>query len=201
MRSDEAPTSEEQTTMRNAKIWLFEVISLVSFTAAIVIFAADFAFGFDITWSVFPLASIVFVWLFISAFIALVHVPVVLVAGETILLIGFLLSISLFAGGFQWFNSLGLPIAGLSGFFTAITVLVIRLTRPAALPAIGISLLGIGFLLVGLELVLNNYLGREEPVSWSLVAFACTVSVFFLMLFINKRLKEHHSEFRRIFHI
>lgn len=191
----------DRATLRNAKLWLFEMISLISFTAAIVIFAADFAFGFAVTWSVYPLAVIIFAWLAASALVGLFRFPIGLVIAETILVVGFLLALSVVTGGSEWFLSLALPITALAGVVTGIIIIVARLSRASALQAVGVGFLGVGFFLVGLELVLNNHLDREAPVSWSLVAFACSVSLFFLMLFINKRLREHHSEFRRIFHI
>ena len=37
--------------------------------------------------------------------------------------------------------------------------------------------------------------------TWSLVVIACTLSLFWLILFIKRQLKLHYSEFRKIFHL
>jgi len=198
--SEEAHTPEENRVIQNAKIWGFEMISLVAFTAALVAFASDFAFGFEVTWSLYPIASIAFVWLFTGILIALGHRPVTAVIAETLLAGGFLLALSQIIGSSAWFLSIALPITILVGFIGALVILVAKLLKPSVLQVVAISFLAAGLFLVGLDLILSLHTNAEAPVSWSLVAFACTLSLFFLILFINRRLRDKHSEFRKIFH-
>jgi hypothetical protein len=193
-------SSQEKKILLDAKIWAFEMVSLVAFTAAIVVFASDFAFGFQVTWSVYPLASIAFIWIFVSVAIALARVPVAAVLTETVLTAGFLLALGQMGGSTGWFVTLALPITGLVGIISAIVALIIKSLHPTLLQIVACLFLAAGFFLVGLELILALHFDAEAPVSWSLVAFACTLSLFFLILFIDRRLRERHSEFRKIFH-
>lgn len=197
--ADFAPPREE--TVRNAKWWLFEMTSLAAFTVAIVLFAADFAFGFAITWSVYPLVSIGFVWLAVTGAIPLARRRVFLIGYETAIVAGFLLAISAFSGGSDWFFGLALPITVLLGVVTVAETTIVATVRLARLVVAGTVVLAAGVFVVGLELIITAYVGQPAPVSWSLVAFACTISIFFLTMFINKRLRDQNAEFRRIFHI
>ncbi|MFP4377491.1 MAG: DUF6320 domain-containing protein [Spirochaetales bacterium] len=176
------------------------MISLVAFTAAIVAFASDFAFGFEITWSIYPLASITFVWLFVGILIALANHPVAGVIAETILTGGFLLALSEIVGSSEWFTSIALPITILVGIVGALVILVAKLIKPSILQLVAMTFLATGLFLVGLDVILSVHGQAEAPVSWSLVAFACTLSLFFVILFIDRRLREKHSEFKKIFH-
>ncbi len=190
-----------EQTVRNAKWWLFEMTTLAAFTVAIVLFAADFAFGFAVTWSVYPLMSIGFVWLAVTCAIALARSRVLLIACETATVAGFLLAISAFSGGTDWFFGLALPITVLLGVVTAAETVIVATLRIARLVVAGTVVLSTGVFVVGLELIISAYLELPAPVSWSLVALACTISIFFFTMFINKRLRDHHAEFRRVFHI
>ena len=200
---DGALSSREgnEQTVHNAKIWLFEMVSLAAFTVGIIVFAADFGFGFRVTWSTYPLAGVVFAWLFTTAVIVLTRRRVALIGAETAIVAALLLFISTVSGGTGWFMGLALPITLLLGAIIAITSIIVKLTRLRALAIVATVVLTLGFFLVGLDITLSAHLGSDRPLSWSLVAFTCTLSLFFLILAINKRLREHHSDFRRVFHI
>jgi len=191
----------DSSTLRSAKIWAFEMVSLVAFTAAIIIAAADFAFDFSLSWSLIPLAAIGFIYLAVSAIVALFRYPAALLIAETVAVAGFLLLLDLLLPQTDWFLRLALPITVLVALFSGIAGTTIVKLKLNALQAVAVWFLAAGFFVVGLEFVLNWALRDELLVSWSLIAFACTLSLFFLILFINKRLRERHAEFRRIFHI
>lgn len=188
-------------TVRSAKIWLLQMVSLVAFTAAIIVFAADFAFEFSLSWSQIPLLAIGFVYLATAAIIALVRHPIALLITETAIVAGFLLLLDLLLMQAHWFLTLALPITLLVALLAGGSATAIVRLKLNALQAVAVGLLASGFFVVGLEFVLNYALRGELLVSWSLIAFACTLSLFFLILFINKRLRERHAEFRKIFHI
>ncbi|MFW6288407.1 MAG: DUF6320 domain-containing protein [Spirochaetota bacterium] len=192
---------EDEETVRSAKIWMFEMVSLVAFTAGIIIFAADFASGFELDWSLYPLLGIGFVYLFTSALIGFARTPGILLIVQTAIVAGFLLLLDLLIADGGWFISLALPITVLVAVLTGASSIAISRLGLNALQGVAVVFLASGFGTVGLELIINLARDSETLVGWSLIAFACTLSVFVLVLFINKRLKERHSEFRKIFHL
>jgi len=192
---------ENERTVRSAKIWLFEMVSLVAFTAGIIIFAADIAADFALSWSLYPLLAIGFVYLFTAAIIGFVRVPGLLLVVQTAIVAGFLLLLDLLLPSGAWFLSLALPITILAALLIGASAFVIRRMGLNVLQALAVVFLASGFGVVGLELIINLARAAEMLVSWSLIAFACTLSLFVLILFINKRLKERHAAVRKIFHL
>jgi hypothetical protein len=191
---------EVRETVRGAKIWLFEMVTIVAFTAGMILFATDIASGFQLTWSLTPLAAIGFVYLFTVAIILFIRRPVILLASEALNVALLLLALDVLVGQERWILALGLPITVLVAVLTGVSVAAIVKLRLNALQAVAVVFLAAGICVVGIEFVINRAQG-ELLVSWSLIAFACTLSVFAVLMFINRRLREHHSEFRKIFHL
>lgn len=191
---------EVRETVRSAKIWLFETITIVAFTAGIIVFAADFATGFELSWSLTPLAAIGFVYLFTVAIITFIRRPMILLISETLVIALLLLVLDFLVGEESWFLTLGLPMTVLVAVLTGVTVASIVKLRLNLLQTVGVVFLVSGFCAVGIEFLINRARG-ELLVSWSLIAFACALSVFLVLIFINRRLQERHSEFRKIFHL
>jgi hypothetical protein len=208
-RLDDGPEEEPeelgeeppQQTVSNARFWLWEVVSLLSFVAALVIFASDFAFGFDIAWARYPLSAIAFLWASATVLIGLAKHPVWRLIAQTVVVAGFLFALQFLTESGDWFLPLGLPITVLTGVLGGGAVFAIRRLRLSALPAVAVVILAAGVLVVGIELFIKRFQGSEVLVSWSLVAFACALALFFLILWINKRMRERHSEYRKVFHL
>lgn len=195
----EAEPSEQ--TVRSAKIWLFEMVTLVAFTAAIIVFATDFAYEFTLSWSPIPLLAIGFLYLFVASIIGLARHAVALLAVETLLVAGFLLALDLLLGSERWFLTMALPITLLIALITGVTATVAVKLRLNTLQTVAVVFLATGLFVMGLELVISWSTTGSSIVSWSIIAFACALSLFFLILFINKRLRERHAEYRKIFHV
>lgn len=199
-RPPESLDPEARETVRSAKIWLFEMATIVAFTAGIIVLAADLATGFELSWSLTPLSAIGFVYLFTVAIIAFIRRPVFLLAAETLIVALFLLALNFLVGEERWFLALGLPITLLVASLAGATVGSIVKLRLNPVQTIAVVFLATGFCVVGIEFLINRA-GNELLVSWSMIAFACALSVFALLIFVNKRLQEHHAEFRKIFHL
>ncbi len=181
--------------------WLWEVISLLAVTAAGILFAIDLANGFDVTWSRYPLSAIAFLWVCATSAIALAKRPLALCAALAAAVLAFLLVLELFTTGRPWFLQLAVPLVALAIVVSVGAWAVVSRLRLAPLPAIAVVVLGCGLAAVGVEYLLNRYLPLDRVVSWSLVSLACSISLFFALLLVNKRLKERHSDIRRMFHL
>jgi hypothetical protein len=181
--------------------WLWEVISLLAVTAAGILFAIDLGNGFDVTWSLYPLSAIAFLWICATSAIALAKRPLALCAALAAAVLAFLLVLELLTDGRPWFLQLAVPLVALAIVVGAGAWAVVGRLRLPPLSAIAVVVLGCGLAGVGVEYILNRYLPLDRVVSWSLVSLACSISLFFALLLVNKRLKERHSDIRRMFHL
>ena len=181
--------------------WLWEVISLLALTAAGILFAIDLADGFSVTWSLYPLSAVAFLWVTATSVIFLHGRQVALVAALAGSVLAFLFVLSLMTTGRPWFIRLALPLVVLAAAAGAAIWAAVRRLHLPVLPAIAAAVLGCGVAAVGAEYILNRYLQLAEVVSWSLVALACAISLFLALLLSHRHLKERHADIRRFFHL
>jgi hypothetical protein len=181
--------------------WLWEVISLLALTAAAILVAIDLASKFDVTWSLYPLSAIAFLWICATSAIALARRPLALIAALAAALIAFLLVLELITGGRSWFLPMALPLLVMAIVLSAGAWVIVSRCRLSLLPALAVGVLGCGLAAIGTEYILNRTLRPGTVVSWSLVVLACAISLFLALLLIHKRLTERHSDIRRFFHL
>jgi hypothetical protein len=192
---------ETEVSESSVRRWLWEVISLLALTAAAILFAIDLASGFDMTWSLYPLSAIAFLWICATSAIALAKRPPLLVAVLAAAVVAFLLVLELVSRGRPWFLPLALPLVVMVIVVSAGAWVVVNRLHLSLLPALAVVVLSCGLAATGAEYILNRYLRPSTVVSWSLVVLACAISLFLALLLIHKRLKERHSDIRRFFHL
>ena len=195
------PPSDPQVrrVVRDARIWLLETASLIAFTAGIIVFAADFAFGFSLSWSQYPLLAIGFVYLLTVAILGLGRRWPWLLAVQVVIIALFMTVLSLLLGSAALL-AIAVPITICLGVLIGATAAAIAHLRLNIVQATAAVFLSSGFGVVAIELIITRAKGQLLA-SWSLIAFACTLSLFVLMLFIDRRVRERHAEFRKIFHL
>jgi uncharacterized membrane protein len=199
--AEEEERLEPEVPEASVRRWLWEVISLLAVTAAGIPFAIDLANGFRITWSLYPLSAIAFLWTCVTSAITLAKRPGALGAALTAAVLAFLFVLGLLTNGMSWFLRLALPLLVLAIAVSAGAWAVVNRLRLPLLPALAVAMLSCGLAVVGVEFILNRYLRLDRVVSWSLVALACAISLFFALLLIHKRLAERHADIRRFFHL
>ena len=199
--ADEQKAAEPPVPESKVWRWLWEVISLMALTAAGIFFAIDLADGFRVTWSLYPLSAVGFLWTCATAVITLRRHSLPLFASLVAAVVAFLFVLSLITTGRPWFLQLALPLVVVVVAVSAATWASVRRLRLPVLPALAAAMLGSGLTTVGIEYILNRYLRLDKIVSWSLVAMACAISLFLALLLVHRRLKERHADIRRFFHL
>ena len=192
---------EPEVSESSVRRWLWEVISLLALTAAAILLAIDLASGFDVTWSLYPLSAIAFLWICATSVIALAKRPLALIAALAAAVVAFLLVLELITGGRSWFLPLALPLVVMVIVMSAGAWVIVSRLRLSLLPALAVVVLSCGLAAIGTEYILNRSLHPSPVVSWSLVVLACAISLSLALLLIHKRLKERHSDIRRFFHL
>ncbi len=189
---------EPRGAPRAMRRWMLEAATILAGAAATVVFAADFAYRMRLTWSLYPLAAIGFLW--VSAVVAIVSCPrpLVWLGCQTAALLAFLYGLDKLTAGPPWFVPLALPAALLAVVLAAATAAIARRRPPLQVTAL--ALLAAGLYLLGLEQILNRHLSRPFAPGWSLVAFGCIVPVVLVLLFLQRSLRSR-PELRRLFHM
>lgn len=183
------------------RLWLWEILGVLSLTVIVITLATDFAYGSDVSWSLYPIAAVGAFWILATAFILLYDRPLVLYAIGTADGIGLLFVLSRLTPGRPWFVTIGLPLTALVSLLIVGAGAIIRRGKPDAIQIIAVVLIGIGVFLVGLEVILAFYLSAAMIVSWSLVAFACVLSLALILIVIRRRIRKRHVDLKRLFHV
>ena len=187
--------------IRQTKSWIWELVTFLSFAAFIVIFAVDFAYGTNITWSRFPLASIIFIWLTLTLLIRLKRRTYLLIIFETLILMILLWVLDLFITTKPWFFKLALPMVLSLSLLLILTILFVRKNKLSVFGILATCMTSGGFFLLFLDAILHNFRKGKPLISWSVVAFACIIPLIVFLLYFQKRLKKKGIDLQRYFHI
>lgn len=180
-------------------------LSLIILTVCLIIpillvLVIDLRQGPAITWSFYPMASLILAWFFaaLPLFLKPVFYPIFLV--DMTLLALFLWFIDRVSGGYSWFFPLGLPLTAL---FTGIVVTVVWLTRRAAVRGLNVVayiLTGVTLFTVAVDVLLRIITGARDPIGWSLIIVVSLLPVAAILLIIHMRPNLRHGMKKR-FHL
>jgi len=186
---------------RRARFWLWEIFTIVIVATAIIVAATDFAYGFDMSWAAYPLVSLAFVWLFVTIIAALGRrLPVAYIA-DTVCTLVFLYVLDLLTPVEPWFVPFALPTTLLVAVVGGAAAGIVRGLKLSIFPTLAVGAVAVGVFLVGFEIILSFALGLESILSWSIVALGGCLSIALLLWIINRRLRERHADFKRLFHL
>jgi len=180
---------------------LWEIVSLLAGTSAVVVFVADFSYSMTVTWARYPLVSIIFLWAAGSLLLLLHQHGLLLLVAETVLLAIFLQAIDLLLPTDPWFLTLALPLTVLAGALIGGVSALARALRPRVFAILAVVLVCAGLFLVGLEITISLYLSGAFRLSWSLVVFGCVAPLVGLLLYVQYRLKVTSDDLGKIFHL
>lgn len=191
----------DRAERRQARTWLWQMFSLVILATGLIVAAADFAYGFDISWSAYPLTGLGFIWLFVTVIVGLGKDLPIAYTAEVLTVLGYLYVLDLLLPGAAFFLPFAVPITLLVAAIGASAAAVVRALKLTIFPTLAVAMVAIGVFVVGLDVVFYFSFGLETVLSWSIIAFAGCLSIALLLLFINRRLRERHADFRRLFHM
>jgi hypothetical protein len=186
---------------RRVRLLFREIFGFIGLAGAVVVFAVDFAYGMDISWARYPLASIAFLWLAMFLIAVLKGRIYLIVLCETAATAAFLLLLDLFSAGGGWFLPLALPLTLAAGGLVLVSAAVIRRFRLSALGGISAGLISAGLYTVCAELVINAYLGGQLQPSWSFITAAAVIPIIAFLINFEKRLERRGSDLQKYFHV
>ena len=195
------PDGKGNFTPREKLFITREVITVCMAIAAGSAAAINFLVSGHLTWSLYPVASIAFVWLCVGFPLYIPKRPGLALAVAAVGLLGFLGALDLFDGpAYTWFVSLGLPLALCIEVFGIGTVLAVVKARRKGLNIVSIILFGVTAICLSIEYLTDLFLRGEVRLQWaSIVAFAL-VPVGIFLVYIHLRIATTTS-LRKFFHV
>jgi hypothetical protein len=203
MRAADAPPSPQAPPVVRRRLhrWWLEIFALLAGAAIIVVYAIDLASGMTVTWAHLPAAALAFAWLVGFILVVAAGRPWAILPAEVAAVSLFLWCLDGFTPGADWFVPLALPLTVLAGAIAAAALALVRLLAPSPFTIVALALVAAGAFVVGLELILNRYLGAGWQVNWSLIACGSSLPPALILLYLRKRLRSREAEIRKVLHL
>ncbi|TFG84131.1 MAG: hypothetical protein E4H20_04010 [Spirochaetales bacterium] len=177
-----------------------EMLTVCLAIAAATVFLVDLMTGGGITWSLYPLASLGFVWCFVYPYLVSVRRPSLGIAVAALSPLAYMVAMDYINGTLDWSLRLGIPIALTVEATLAGIVLAIRLSKRRGLNVLSYSLLAIALICLVTEASISLWAIREIHLLWSYIVASALVPVAAFLLYAHHRLARDTS-LRKLFHI
>ena len=168
----------------------WEAVSVSAVVPILIILAINMIVekGFIVTWGIYPLIGIALAWLLITVPLFLLKKPALVIIGETLSIIAFLVLIDVADGSVDWYYQIALPIIGVITVVTSVVVIISIKVKNKG-PNIGAFVLfGISLICLGLDFVFHITDEGIVTISWSLYAIVPLVILGGFLLYLHYRL-------------
>lgn len=195
------PSRLDPITERVNRQFIATLISIGLLFPAILTVVIDLTYSGHLDWSLIAAGALLMVWIWVCPYFLLKKPTFLKVVIPSILaLMLFLLLIDSLYLKLDWFLELALPLVLLSGalFVSVGSAIIRRVFRGFSIPAA--ILIAIGLLVVGIEIITEQYAYGRISVSWSLFILLPCLAMAGVVLSVARRQKVH-DEIRKRLHL
>jgi hypothetical protein len=178
----------------------WEVRSVSASIAAVAVSAINLVDSGRLSWSLYPLASIFFLWIVSASVIGLGKRPFLAGLVVALAIPAFLLALDAVDGGLGWSLHIALPIVAVTELAAFSVGLAVRKATRKGINLIAFALLGVVAVCVGIEVSLGFALWGRFVCKWSAIVAFALIPVAAFLLYLQYRLGKGTS-LRRIFRL
>lgn len=186
---DQIPAPEKIRTEKQTRIRRWEILSVTLLIPLLITLFTDLIVNKSVSWSLYPISSLILVWIIISIPLLLPKKLAIILIGETFPYFLYLLVIDFIDNGqINWYTRLGLPI--ISVIVTTVLAIIIGIifVKNKGVNVAAFILFGIGIICLGIDFIVTSYIENKFTVNWSLYVLATTVVIGGFLLYVHFRL-------------
>jgi hypothetical protein len=192
-------TEKVGRTAKRKRILIWEVISVSLLIPLLITLFIDLIVNKSVTWSLYPISSLILAWFVISAPLLLPNKLPFLYLGEALPPAIFLLVIDKIEDGqINWFLDVGLPIEVIVAVIAAIVIIGSIKVKNKGMNIAAFILFGIGITCLGIDFVVTKHVTDSFGVNWSLYVIASTVVIGGFLLYLHYRLLKNTKLQRKL---
>jgi hypothetical protein len=186
---EQVASPKKERSEKRKRVLRWEILSVTLLIPLMITLFTDLIVNRTVSWSLYPISSLILVWIIISIPLLFPNKLPIILIGETVPYFIFLLIIDLIDNGsIDWYTRLGLPIiAVIITMVLAVIVGTIFVKNKGANIAAFI-LFGIGITCLGIDFIVTSYIESRFAVNWSLYVLASTVVLGGFLLYVHYRL-------------
>ncbi|NPE08626.1 MAG: zinc ribbon domain-containing protein [Asgard group archaeon] len=186
-------------TTKQKRIFAWEVVSVTLLIPLLITLFIDLIVTKTVTWSLYPISSLILAWFVISAPLLFPNILPLLYIGETLPPAIFLLVIDKIEDGqINWFLQVGLPIEAVVAVIAALVIIGSIKIKNKGLNIAAFILFGTGLICLGIDFIVTSYIRGSFGVSWSLYVLASTIVIGGFLLYIHYRLMKNTKLQRKL---
>ncbi len=189
-----AAGGRERDTLR------WEVLSVSTLISAIAVCAVNLLTTGNLSWALYPLSSLAFVWVVLTALIELRAKPALGLPIAFVALPAYLLALDFVEGRVSWAWPIGIPIAIIVEASFGLAFYISKLTRWRPLLAMSFFFLAATLSCLGIEGSLSLALLGGIRIRWSGVVAASLIPVSGFLTYVHVRVL-HNARIRRLFRL
>ncbi|MDP2790245.1 MAG: DUF6320 domain-containing protein [Rectinemataceae bacterium] len=195
IRSDACPDSSESPAPGIEKalgtptkpIIIWEVFSVAALIAAVVVGGVNLLDSGNLSWSLYPLISLGFLWiLFTAGLMAGKHLPSAIALAALSLPV-FLVSIDAIENGLTWAFQIAVPIALVAELSVTGALVAIFRARRQGMNVIGYILIAASAICLGIEMTVDLAAGQSIHLYWSAVTTFTLIPMAAFLLYLHHR--------------
>ncbi len=194
------PEDRERLTDKERRIIVWETLSVSALIAALTVAAINFLVAHALTWSLYPLFSLAFIWVVFTSPLLLAGRPFWAVLLPAIALPAFLIGLDAVDGRLSWAPPVALPIAFTFEALTAAAAFFIRASKRKGANVIAYALLAIAGLCVGIEATVDHFVRRRVVLGWSAIVAIALVPIALFLFYLHYRIGRK-TNLRKLFRL
>ncbi len=187
------PENFEDLTGHDKRKIFLEVYSVCSLIACFVVLAVELLMDQRISWSLFPVVSLCYLWLLVCTPFILIRYPWLIFAVLAPASLIFIFLLDLLTQGLSWFFWVGMPIVLLVEGLSLGCIVLTAASKRKGVNVIALVLLGISLLCLGIEAILNLNYAPSFFLSWSAVVATAGIPVAGFLFYLHYRITKRAS--------
>jgi len=194
------PEDREKFTEDERRTIAWEVVSVSAGIAAAVVCLVDLLLERTLSWSLYPISSLIFLWILFTAVLRLGKRPLSATIVAAVALPLYLLVLNLIEGSLTWGPTLAVPIAIIAELAAGLVVFAMSKVRRKGANVIAFCLLGVSLLCIGIDASLNLYFEAHLGLRWSTIVATALVPVAGFLFYLHHRVTKK-SNLRKLFRL
>jgi len=179
-----------KASRRESVKYAWELIGIVCLSGVFITLLLDIVFSKGISWSLYPVTSISWVWLALTIIVFISRWPfamLMLLLADTLAM---LVLFNLFDNTVNWFVPVAMPVTIVLFILAGIVVWLARRARRKGFNILAIYFMAANILCIAIEVFSDLNLYGAVTIRWSAVVSAALIPVSSVLMFIHYRLKR-----------
>lgn len=189
-----------QPESRTKRLVAVETAGVSFAIAAVSVLIIDLLTDGRVSWSLYPLASLLMAWMLMAPPLLWPRKPALFLALQGLSVFAFLFGLDLIDGSLGWSVALGAPITAAAELMILGAVLVSARAKRRGLNVLAFALIAVAGFCLALEGFVSLYARGVFRLTWSSITASAVIPVAAFLLYVHYRLAKD-ATLKKLFHL